>query len=154
MKNIFSILAIAVLLSGCNGMSSLFENSSVLTVQIDAEPADTATYYMDGVRFTERVRHIELSEEERNYGTYTIDLPEVRWPSGAVVPQARQTLSLEKMSHHITIRHPSLNSVEGRFDRNSQHVLTLRYESNPAGAQFILAGSEELTSATKSIPLT
>ncbi|MBN2686525.1 MAG: hypothetical protein JXR40_14685 [Pontiellaceae bacterium] len=109
MKKIFSMLAIAALLSGC--VSSLFEKSSVLTVQIEAEPAGTAVYYMDGVRSTERVRHIDLSEEERYLGTYTIDLPEVRWSSGAVVPQARQTLSLEKLSHHITIRHPSPDSV-------------------------------------------
>lgn len=135
LKNIISILSITVLLSGCSSLKDLFTDSS-FEVRVSAEPS-TAKLYINNTLYSpgsSKSITINPSAKELETGIYTIDIPEVRWPSGTRVPQTQQTLPLSGGTRHIVIRHPSPDTPAGKFDRLQKHTVMIQYHSEPAMA--------------------
>lgn len=154
LKSVLYFIATITLLSGC--ATSPKKRFRQLHVRFSTNPA-TAKLYMDGELYSDSARkdiYITLNNELLLFGTYILDIPEARWPSGTSTPQTTQTISLEKLTHTILIQHPSSDSAMGKFDLRKNRSLTVLFESNPPGALIHVAGTEEKSPLKKTIPLT
>ena len=141
LKKIASVLLLAITLSGCTGLKSVFQDRQ-LTVRVSAKPT-TARLYLDGAPVGNGASWrttIELTPEQMEYGTYTMDIPEVQWPSGTVVPQTTKTLSLNQLSHQVVIQHPDPTSGTGRYDQLKRHSFDVTYKASVPNAQIYLNG--------------
>ena len=142
LKNLTAVLSVTALLAGCSSIKNAFTDPK-LTVAIKAQPA-TAELYLNGSpcgQGASKFISVKLTNGQLERGTYIIDVPEARWPSGTVVPQTRRSLSLDKLSHHIVISHPNPDSAAGRFDRLAKHSFEVAYKASPGTAKIYLDGT-------------
>lgn len=72
-----------------------------------------------------------VTDAQRAAGFLTIDVPEARWPSGALTPQSKRTIYLKQKHHTAVIHHPDPASAAGAFDQRARHTVTVNYHSEP-----------------------
>jgi hypothetical protein len=102
-------------------------------VRIDTAPP-TAQLYLDGALVSESPTMqitCKASDAEFDDGVLILDIPEARWPSGAVTPQTRRTIPLRQKHHTIQIYHPDPLSIEGAYDQQPCHLVDVTYHSEP-----------------------
>jgi hypothetical protein len=134
-KKFLLFVLLSTLLCGCANLHHMLLGSEV-RVHIDTAPA-TAELYLNGILTSEDPSMImtwSVTDAQRAAGFLTIDVPEARWPSGAVTPQSKRTIYLKQKHHTVLIHHPDPSSVAGAFDQQSSHAVTVNYYSEPAYA--------------------